>query len=75
MPLKLTSASASGIIPGAGDVADAALNYTLIFKKAQQAELPEWLIRKMLTNNLISAGVGFVPLVRRQLLLHEHPTE
>ena len=28
----------SGIIPGAGDVADAALNYYLVVRKARQAE-------------------------------------
>lgn len=52
-----------GIIPGAGDVADATLNYTLVLRKCKQAELPPWLVRKMLLNNAVSAGVGFVPLV------------
>ncbi|KAK7690994.1 hypothetical protein QCA50_006097 [Cerrena zonata] len=52
-----------GIIPGAGDVADAALNYLLVVRKARQAELPDWLIHKMLFNNAVSAAVGFVPLV------------
>jgi hypothetical protein len=52
-----------GIIPGAGDVTDAALNYTLVLRRAQKAELPPWLIQRMLVNNVISAGVGFVPLV------------
>jgi len=50
-----------GIIPMAGDVVDATLNYTLVVKKAKQAEIPDWLVRRMLLNNLISAGVGFVP--------------
>ncbi|CAE6445583.1 unnamed protein product [Rhizoctonia solani] len=52
-----------GIIPGAGDVADAALNYFLVVRKARQAELPPWLLRKMLANNVVSAGVGLIPLV------------
>lgn len=52
-----------GIIPGAGDVADATLNYTLVLRKCKQAELPDWLVRKMFVNNAISAGVGFIPLI------------
>ncbi|EIN04016.1 hypothetical protein PUNSTDRAFT_123065 [Punctularia strigosozonata HHB-11173 SS5] len=52
-----------GIIPGAGDIADATLNYVLVLRKCQQADLPSWLMRKMLVNNLVSAGVGLVPLV------------
>lgn len=51
-----------GVIPGAGDVADAALNYCLVVRKAQQAEIPAWLIRRMLTNNAVSAAVGVVPI-------------
>ncbi|KAI0775238.1 hypothetical protein BD413DRAFT_611564 [Trametes elegans] len=52
-----------GIIPGAGDVADATLNYVLVVRKAKQAEIPGWLLRQMLVNNAISAGVGFIPFV------------
>ncbi|KAH7341331.1 hypothetical protein B0J17DRAFT_646136 [Rhizoctonia solani] len=52
-----------GIIPGAGDVVDAALNYFLVVRKARQAEIPPWLLRKMLANNVVSAGVGLIPLV------------
>ena len=52
-----------GIIPGAGDVADATLNYVLVVRKARQAEIPGWLLRKMLANNAVSAGVGLVPVV------------
>ncbi|KAK0204453.1 hypothetical protein DFS33DRAFT_1239226, partial [Desarmillaria ectypa] len=52
-----------GIIPGAGDVANVALNYLLVIRKARQAEIPGWLLRRMLVNNAISAAVGFVPLV------------
>ncbi|KAH8835648.1 hypothetical protein DL96DRAFT_1575061 [Flagelloscypha sp. PMI_526] len=53
----------SGIIPGAGDIVDALLNYLLVLRKAKQAELPGWLVRRMLLNNLVSAGVGVVPFV------------
>jgi len=52
-----------GIIPGAGDIADATLNYVLVVRKARQANIPDWLLRRMLTNNAVSAAVGFVPLV------------
>ncbi|KZO96572.1 hypothetical protein CALVIDRAFT_480969 [Calocera viscosa TUFC12733] len=52
-----------GLVPGAGDVADAALNYFLVVKKARQAEIPRWLVERMLLNNAISAGIGFVPIV------------
>ncbi|QRV90146.1 hypothetical protein RhiJN_18164 [Ceratobasidium sp. AG-Ba] len=52
-----------GIIPMAGDIADASLNYFLVVRKARQAEIPPWLLRKMLANNAVSAGVGFIPVV------------
>jgi len=52
-----------GLVPVVGDVSDALLNYTLVVKKAKQANIPDWLLRRMLLNNAISAGVGFVPLV------------
>jgi hypothetical protein len=52
-----------GIIPGAGDAADAALNYFLVVRKARQADLPPWLVRRMLVNNSISVVVGLVPFV------------
>ncbi|PBK67708.1 hypothetical protein ARMSODRAFT_914860 [Armillaria solidipes] len=51
-----------GIIPGAGDVANVALNYLLVVRKARQAEIPGWLLRRMLMNNAVSAAVGFVPI-------------
>ncbi|KAH9850356.1 hypothetical protein C2E23DRAFT_782710 [Lenzites betulinus] len=51
-----------GIIPGAGDIADASLNYFLVVRKAKQAEIPGWLLRQMLLNNAVSAGVGFIPI-------------
>ncbi|CAK5271075.1 unnamed protein product [Mycena citricolor] len=50
-----------GLIPGAGDIADALLNYLLVLRKARKAELPMWLVRKMLANNAASALMGFIP--------------
>lgn len=50
------------MIPGAGDVIDVILNYTLVVRKARQAEIPGWLLRQMLMNNAVSAGVGLVPV-------------
>lgn len=53
-----------GLIPGAGDIADASLNYFLVLKPAKnELELPTWLVQQMLFNNAVSAGVGLVPLV------------
>ncbi|KAH0832880.1 hypothetical protein J3R83DRAFT_11832 [Lanmaoa asiatica] len=52
-----------GIIPGAGDVACAALNYVLVVRKAREADLPPWLIGRMLFNNAVSAFSGIVPIV------------
>lgn len=51
-----------GVVPGAGDVADVVLNYVLVVRKARQAELPWWLVRKMLINNAVSAFVGTIPV-------------
>ncbi|KIJ60363.1 hypothetical protein HYDPIDRAFT_161048 [Hydnomerulius pinastri MD-312] len=51
-----------GIIPGAGDVADVTLNYVLVLRKARQADLPAWLVRRMLLNNAVSALSGLVPV-------------
>jgi hypothetical protein len=50
-----------GIIPVAGDVADIGLNYLLVIRKARQAEIPSWLVRRMIMNNCISALVGLIP--------------
>jgi len=52
-----------GIIPGAGDVADAVLNYLLVVRKARQAELPRWLVERMLLNNAVSVAAGLIPLL------------
>jgi len=51
-----------GLIPMAGNIADAGLNYVLVVRKAQKAEIPDWLVRRMLVTNAVSAGVGFVPI-------------
>ncbi|KAK7042382.1 hypothetical protein R3P38DRAFT_2890180 [Favolaschia claudopus] len=50
-----------GIIPGAGDVADISLNYFLVVRKARKAELPQWLVNKLLANNAASALMGLIP--------------
>ncbi|KAK0519655.1 hypothetical protein OC834_005082 [Tilletia horrida] len=51
-----------GLIPGAGDAADAALNWFLVVKPAKNGfDLPKWLVSQMVLNNVISAGVGLVP--------------
>ncbi|PWZ01544.1 hypothetical protein BCV70DRAFT_198975 [Testicularia cyperi] len=54
-----------GLIPGLGDATDAALNYTLVVRpvKKELADRPDWLVRQMMFNNAVSAGVGLVPLV------------
>jgi len=51
-----------GLLPLVGDFADIGLNHYLVLRKARQADLPGWLVRRMLMNNLVSAGVGFVPV-------------
>lgn len=51
-----------GLIPGAGDAADIALNYFFVVRKARQADLPWWLVRQMLLNNSVSACVGLIPI-------------
>ncbi|KAF8813405.1 hypothetical protein BYT27DRAFT_7131492 [Phlegmacium glaucopus] len=57
-----------GLVPIAGDVANAALNYHLVVRKARNADLPDWLVGRMLINNALSAGVGFIPLIGDVLL-------
>lgn len=51
------------MIPLVGDVVDASLNYLLIVRPARKTDIPSWLLRRMLFNNAVSAGVGFVPVV------------
>jgi len=52
-----------GLIPGIGDFADFLLSYYLVLRKARQAELPAWLVRRMLLNCIVSAVGGVVPVV------------
>jgi hypothetical protein len=47
-----------GIIPGAGDVANAVLNYTLVLKPSKKLDLPSDLVTKMYFNNAVSIGLG-----------------
>ncbi|KAI0065556.1 hypothetical protein BV25DRAFT_1706407 [Artomyces pyxidatus] len=57
-----------GIIPGAGDAADAALGYILVIRKARSADIPPWLTQRMLLNLAIATGVGLVPIAGDVLL-------
>lgn len=57
-----------GLVPVAGDVANALINYLLVVRKARKADLPDWLVARMLFNNAVSAGVGIVPFVGDVLL-------
>lgn len=51
------------LIPIVGDLTDASLNYFLVVRKARRADLPQWLVSRMMLNNAISLGVSFVPFV------------
>lgn len=58
-----------GLIPGAGDIADALLNYCLVLRPAAKgANLPPWIVTKMWLNNGVSAGVGLVPIAGDMIL-------
>ena len=57
-----------GLVPIAGDLTNALINYVLVVRKARKADLPDWLVARMLFNNAVSAGVGFVPFVGDVLL-------
>lgn len=49
--------------PLAGDIVDATLNYTLVLRPSKRdLDLPDWLTRQMLFNNVVSAGVGLIPI-------------
>ncbi|KAI0316451.1 hypothetical protein OF83DRAFT_1126700 [Amylostereum chailletii] len=52
-----------GMIPAAGDIADASLGYFLVIRKARKADVPPWLIQRMLLNLAIATVVGVVPIV------------
>ncbi|KAF5342068.1 hypothetical protein D9611_001577 [Ephemerocybe angulata] len=49
------------LIPIVGDITDATLNYYLVVRKARKADLPPWLLSRMMLNNAISLAVSFVP--------------
>jgi hypothetical protein len=49
-----------GIIPGLGDIVDAGLNYGLVVRPANKLDIPKDLLSKMLLNNAVSAGLGWV---------------
>ncbi|KAG8988899.1 hypothetical protein FRB93_003924 [Tulasnella sp. JGI-2019a] len=66
--LKFGYTGIIGLVPFIGDFSDAALNYLLIVRVARKAEIPDWLLSKMLANNAVSMGIGFVPLVGDILL-------
>jgi len=52
-----------GIIPIVGDLTNAGLNHMFVIKKAKKAEIPRWLLHRMILNNIVSTGIGFVPVV------------
>jgi hypothetical protein len=55
--------SCTGMIPVAGDIANASLNHILIVRKARQTDISSCLLRQMLLNNAISTVAGIVPVV------------
>ncbi|KAL8277549.1 hypothetical protein RQP46_009981 [Phenoliferia psychrophenolica] len=52
-----------GLIPFAGDVVAFLLSYFLVLNKCREADLPVVLEQRMVFNQMISVGVGMVPLV------------
>ncbi|KAG6847745.1 hypothetical protein H0H93_006229, partial [Arthromyces matolae] len=50
-----------GLIPILGDGANVFLDYLFVVKKAEKADLPPWLLQRMLMNVAVGACVGFVP--------------
>ncbi|KAF4597014.1 hypothetical protein EYR40_007464 [Pleurotus pulmonarius] len=52
-----------GLVPVVGDVTNIGLNYFLVVRKAKQADLPDWLVRRMLFNNALSGAISFIPFV------------
>ena len=68
--------SHAGFIPLAGDVIDAGLNYILVVRPATKLDIPQSLLTKMLVNNAISAGVGWVsqPYELTALSLASYPS-
>lgn len=47
-----------GIIPGAGDVVNALLNYNLVIRPSKKLDIPSDLVRRMMFNNALSIGMG-----------------
>ena len=62
----MTTTLRIGLIPFAGDLTDAFLNYFLVVRVARKADLPNWLVSQMLFNNAVSVGVGLIPVVGEQ---------
>ncbi|EKM78047.1 hypothetical protein AGABI1DRAFT_107797 [Agaricus bisporus var. burnettii JB137-S8] len=52
-----------GIIPVVGDVANLTLNHVLVIKKAKKADIPPSLLRSMEVHNVISTGMGMIPVI------------
>ncbi|KAG6907998.1 hypothetical protein DXG01_006533 [Tephrocybe rancida] len=52
-----------GLIPVVGDAANVSLNYYLVIRKARKADIPSWLLQRMVFHNLVGAGVGLIPFV------------
>ncbi|GAA6048732.1 hypothetical protein JCM3770_003933 [Rhodotorula araucariae] len=52
-----------GLIPGAGDIAQFLLGYSLVLRKCREAELPATLTQRMMFNQLVGLGIGLIPLV------------
>ncbi|POY72239.1 hypothetical protein BMF94_4745 [Rhodotorula taiwanensis] len=52
-----------GLIPGAGDIAQFLLGFTLVLRKCREAEIPATLQQRMLFNQLAGLGIGLIPLL------------
>ncbi|KIL61514.1 hypothetical protein M378DRAFT_166794 [Amanita muscaria Koide BX008] len=50
------------LIPVAGAVADACLNYVLVIRRASEADIPPWLEARMLFNSAVSVGFSLIPI-------------
>ncbi|KAF9329892.1 hypothetical protein BG006_007104 [Podila minutissima] len=60
--LEQVQASGQGLIPVAGDMITLAMALNLV-RTAQKADIPRYLVRKMLFNIVIDFGFGLVPLL------------
>ncbi|GAA5982915.1 hypothetical protein JCM10908_006830 [Rhodotorula pacifica] len=52
-----------GLIPGAGDIAQFLLGFSLVLRKCREADIPATLQQRMLFNQLCGLGIGLVPLI------------